>query len=76
MGKDGVRSGVLVVRLWIEGNSPTELRARITASAGAGLADQPVAIEVTPEAISTAVRSWLQGFVAAGCSDFWIFTEP
>jgi hypothetical protein len=65
------RSGVLVVRVWLEGTSRGGLRARISGSASTGTADEPIAIAATPEAITAAVRGWLEGFMASGRVDFW-----
>jgi len=69
------RSGVLVVRLWMEGPDGDGLRARVTASAGHGSADLPVATAASADAVATAVRSWLDGFVASGRVDFWELME-
>ena len=65
------RSGVLVVRLWMEGSEGDDLRARVTASAGHGSANLPVATAASADAVATAVRSWLEGFVASGQQAFW-----
>jgi hypothetical protein len=73
--RPGTRSGVLVVRVWMESSGVAGLRARVSASAGHGAADLPVATAASPEAVATAVRSWLEGFVASGRLDFWALME-
>jgi hypothetical protein len=72
----GARSGVLVVRLWMEGPAGEGgLRARVSASAGHGSADLPVATAASADAVATAVRSWLEGLLASGRVDFWELME-
>src|SRR5262249_8419524 len=65
------RSGVLVVRLWLEGGSPGGLRARISGSGSTGMADGPIATAATPEGITAVVRGWVEGFTARGRVEFW-----
>jgi hypothetical protein len=71
------RSGVLVLRVWLEGDPDGGLRARILGSSSGGLADQPVSAAATTEGVTSAVRSWLEGFTVSGRMDFWeLITEP
>jgi len=70
------RSGVLVVRVWLESEPGGGLRARISGSGANGLADQPVSTAATPDGVVAAVRSWLEGFTVSGRTDFWeLMTE-
>lgn len=63
------RSAALVIRVWLEGG-PEGFRARLTtgdtAAEGAEAAEvADVAVAASPEAVVTAVRAWLDDFVAA-----------
>lgn len=58
------RTGILIVRLWIEGSALEGFRARITQtldSTGPGQAMGTAA--ANPEAIYAAVRTWVEAFV-------------
>jgi len=74
--EEGERSGVLVVRVWLERDPESGLRARISGSGAGGSADQPVSAAATPDGVAAAVRSWLEGFTVSGRTDFWeLITE-
>jgi hypothetical protein len=48
----------MVLRAWLEGNKPENLRVRILSSIGG---DQATPVAVTsPEAVHAAVQSWLE----------------
>lgn len=56
------RTGVLVVRVWVEGDPTTGLRARITRNVDVGKRDDEVTVASTVEDIEATVRSWLAEF--------------
>jgi hypothetical protein len=58
------RTGVLVVRVWIERPPGTGLRARITAQE-LDNGEQATTVASTVDAILDVVRQWLEAFVAA-----------
>ena len=63
MTSDAERTGVLVVRVWIE--SPNEsLRARITSTLDVNGDAQESHAAASTEQILTAVREWIEAFVA------------
>jgi hypothetical protein len=51
--------GVIVVRMWMEGDTPTDFRARITAAAGSS-PYRSVQTTTSVEETCTAVRSWIE----------------
>ena len=58
------RTGILIVRLWIEGNPDEGFRARITQTLDStGAEDATAAAAAVPEDVYTAVRSWVEAFV-------------
>jgi hypothetical protein len=57
------RTGILIVRLWIEGNAREGLRARITHSLDSTSRDQAMATAADPEDIYAVVRTWVEAFV-------------
>ncbi len=59
------RTGILVVRLWIEANPRDGFRARITRTLDAAGPEQAAATAATPEDIYAVVRTWVEAFVAA-----------
>jgi hypothetical protein len=58
------RVGVLVVRVWIEGDSETSLRARITRTLDILSGEEEVATTSSVDEVLTRVRLWLEEFVA------------
>lgn len=58
--------GVLVMRVWLEGEPPTALRARLTTSIGIGDAEHPGTAVATVDEACAAVRRWLNDFVSNG----------
>jgi hypothetical protein len=69
MAKMTERSGVLVVRAWVEGGTPAGLRARITQSRDLTNTEQLVTTAATVEDILAAVRAWLDALLSeqSGC---------
>jgi hypothetical protein len=57
------RAGVIVVRVWIEGDASA--RARITASSDLSSDEQTIAVAAGVEQIVAAVRDWLEQFLSA-----------
>lgn len=58
-------AGVLIVRLWIEPNHPTALRARITRTLGNTKGEHTVAVASSGEEICTIVQAWVSAFTGA-----------
>ena len=59
------RTGILVVRLWIETNAGDGFRARITRTLDAAGPEQAAATAATPEDIYAVVRTWVEAFVTS-----------
>lgn len=57
------RTGLLIVRLWIERDSLEGFRARITQTMDSANPEQTMASAATPEGIYAIVRTWVEGFV-------------
>jgi hypothetical protein len=57
------RTGLLIVRLWIEGNPRDGFRARITQTLDSAGRERAVAMAGTPEAVCTVVQQWVDEFV-------------
>ena len=58
------RTGILILRLWIEEDAPDGLRARITQTLDSG-DEQAMATAANPEDIYAVVRTWVEAFVDA-----------
>jgi hypothetical protein len=63
MARNEERSGVLVVRAWVEG-APGELRARITQSRGLTVDDQIETAASNVSEVLIIVRNWLETLLA------------
>jgi hypothetical protein len=59
---DPRRTGLLIVRLWAEGDLETDVRARITTTRGTSGSEEAVAVAATADEICTVVRAWVDGF--------------
>jgi hypothetical protein len=57
------RTGLLIVRLWIENNAREGFRARITQTLDTAGTERTVRMAGTPEAVCTAVENWVDDFV-------------
>jgi hypothetical protein len=57
------RTGILIVRIWMEGSARDGLRARITRTLDATGPEQAGATAATPEDIYASVRTWVEAFV-------------
>jgi hypothetical protein len=60
------RTGLLVIRAWIEENGDVRLRARITRMVDVAAREQISTVVATPEEITGAVAEWLETFLRAG----------
>jgi 16S rRNA G1207 methylase RsmC len=61
-GADGERTGVLVVRAWLEDATDEGLRARITHTLDVARPGETVIVTARREEVYAAVRSWLEEF--------------
>jgi hypothetical protein len=59
------RTGILILRLWIEVDANEGFRARITQTLDSAGPDQDMATAATPEDVYSAVKSWVETFVGA-----------
>ena len=57
------RTGLLVIRAWIEANGETRLRARITGVFDVATREEISTVAATPEEITFAVAEWLDVFL-------------
>ena len=57
------RTGVLLIRLWIEGNSADGFRARITQSLDSSSPDHTLTTTAVPKDVYATVQSWVEAFV-------------
>jgi antitoxin component HigA of HigAB toxin-antitoxin module len=58
------RTGILILRLWIEADAREGLRARITQTLDSG-DEQAMTTAAEPEDIYAVVRTWVEAFVDA-----------
>jgi hypothetical protein len=61
---DVQRTGVLVVRAWLEEGAEVGLRARVTHTLDVSRRGEIVLVAATQEEIYAAVRTWLEAFTA------------
>jgi hypothetical protein len=59
------RTGLLIVRLWIEGNARDGFRARITQTLDSAGTERAVAMAGTPEGVCAVVQHWVDEFVTS-----------
>lgn len=57
------RTGILIVRLWIEANAREGFRARITQTLDSTGDEQTMATTADPEDLYAVVRTWVEAFV-------------
>ena len=57
------RTGILVVRVWLEQDAPGRLRARLTQAADLGEAPTTLATAADVPSICDAVEAWLRQFL-------------
>jgi hypothetical protein len=59
------RTGVIVVRAWIENDASATLRARITTSSDLSSEEQTVTVAAGIDEVVAGVRDWLEAFMGA-----------
>lgn len=59
------RTGVLVIRAWIESGGENALRARITSTLDVAERGEVSTVASTPEAVTAAVAGWLRALLGA-----------
>lgn len=64
MGTPSRREGVLIIRVWFEGDPPSELRARLVEVVEHTRGERPVAVTATAEDLYAAVRAWIEALTA------------
>ncbi len=57
------RTGILILRLWIEADADEEFRARITQTLDSTGTEQAIATAADPGDIYAVVRTWVEAFV-------------
>lgn len=58
-----VPTGILILRAWVEGDPPSELRARLTTTAALDDAERSMTVADSVDDVCMAVRTWLSEFV-------------
>ena len=56
------RTGVMIVRLWIEADHPSGLRARITQTLDTTTTEHSVAVGASADDICDVVKGWVDAF--------------
>jgi hypothetical protein len=54
------RGAVLIIRVWFEGDPPSEIRARIVEVVDPPINERTVATVASAEDLNDAVRSWIE----------------
>jgi hypothetical protein len=57
------RTGILILRLWIEGNAQEGFRARITQTLDATGPERAISTAGDPKAVYAVVQAWVEAFV-------------
>jgi hypothetical protein len=65
-----MRTGVLVLRVWMEGQPEGQPRARLTATHDISDPRPAVVTVVGPDEVCAAVRAWLEDFTNDRCPSF------
>jgi len=63
------RTGVLIVRLWVETNHHTKLRARIAQTIDTVVPEETFAVAASADDICEAVKQWVEEFTGPEPSD-------
>lgn len=58
------RTGILIIRLWIEESASEVFRARITQTLDSAAPDQPFAMAATPDDLYNVIKTWVERFVS------------
>lgn len=69
MGTQSDRTGILIVRLWIEGDAHGGFRARITQTLDSASREQTTTTAAVPEGLYAVIRTWVEAFVESGSHD-------
>ena len=59
------RTGILIVRLWIEGTDGQGFRARITQTQDSSGLEHAMSMAGNPEDLYTVVRTWVEAFISS-----------
>jgi hypothetical protein len=65
MTADGERAGAMIVRIWIEPDHESGLRARLTESSDLASPEQTIHSASSVDEIVELVRTWAERFAAA-----------
>ena len=57
------RTGILIVRVWIEGNARDGFRARVIHTLDSTGSERAMATAADPEVVCAVVRTWVEAFV-------------
>jgi len=57
------RTGILIVRLWIEGNAIEGFRAHVTQTNDSAGLEQGMSTAGTPDDLYAVVRLWVEAFI-------------
>lgn len=57
------RTGILIVRLWIEGDARQGFRARVTHTLDSAGSERAMSTSADPEDVYAVVRMWVEAFV-------------
>jgi hypothetical protein len=63
------RTGVLIVRAWIEPNAGRAFRARITRTLDVASREESVTAAATPEDVTRVLNEWLEAFLLAASDE-------
>jgi hypothetical protein len=63
--RQSVRTGILVVRVWIEADADDGFRARVTRTLDASVPEQSTVAAASPDETYAVVRSWVEAFVTS-----------
>ena len=64
------RTGVLIVRMWIEASHQQGLRARITQSLDTTAGEESVALAASTDDICAVVKQWVEDFASPPSPDW------
>jgi hypothetical protein len=66
MGTQSDRTGILIVRLWIEGDARQGFRARVMHTLDSTGSERAMSTSADPEDVCAVVRTWVEAFVDQG----------
>lgn len=65
MGKAETRTGVLVIRAWLEGDSKRDLRARVISTLDTNRNESESRVAASVDDVTNIVHEWLNELIAA-----------